>query len=208
VRHLTQAPWPRYNSSLVEYDKSNGYQKIAHIFMSARNPRIGVAAVQRWGRTLPPQCAILDLGCGYGVPISQALINDGFSVYGVDASPAMIAEFRKRFPNAPAECSSVEDSDFFFRTYDAIIAWGLMFLLSPEIQPAIIRKVAAALNPGGKFLFTSPAEPHTWNDSLTERESTSLGLARYREILLGEGLTLLGEDVDEGENFYYLASKV
>lgn len=71
---------------ITDSDKSNGWQSIAEIFMRLRNSGIGSARVREWSRTLPPGSSILDLGCGHGVPISQALIEDGFSVYGVDAS--------------------------------------------------------------------------------------------------------------------------
>lgn len=72
----------------------------------------------------------------------MALIEEGFTVYGVDASAKLIAEFRKRFPDAPAECAAVEDSKFFGRTFDAIVAWGLMFLLPAETQSMVIHKAA------------------------------------------------------------------
>jgi len=191
----------------IPLDKSNGYEQVAEIFMRARNPRIGPATVRKWSKTLPPGTAILDLACGYGVPISQALVEEGFVLYGVDASPRLMAAFRERFPNAPAECAAVEESEFFRRKFDAIVAWGLMFLLEPEAQSAVIRKVGRALHSGGRFLFTSLSKPLTWSDALTGRMSISLGRERYEEILQAEGLRLEGEDVDEGENYYYFVLK-
>ncbi len=161
--------------------------------MRARNPRIGPATVRQWSKTLPRGIAILDLGCGYGVPISQALIDEGFAVWGVDASPSLLAAFRVRFPNAPAECAAAEESEFFRRTFDAIVAWGLMFLLPPEAQTTVIKKAAKALTPGARFLFTSQARPIAWSDSLTGRTSISLGRERYEEILRAEGLRSAGE---------------
>ena len=83
---------------------------------------------------LPDRARVLDLGCGTGVPISQALIDHGFNVYGVDASPSMVAAFRCRFPKIPVECAAVQDSDFFGLTFDRVIAWGLFFLLEAEVQ--------------------------------------------------------------------------
>jgi SAM-dependent methyltransferase len=194
-------------ANTIPQDKSNGYEQIAETFMRARNPRIGPATTRQWSKNLPHGTAILDLGCGYGVPISQALIDEGFAVCGVDASPTLIASFRERFPDAPAECAAAEESDFFRRTFDAIVAWGLMFLLPPETQTTVIKKAARALNSGGRFLFTSLAKPLTWSDSLTGRASISLGRERYEEILRAEGLRLEGEDVDEGENHYYFVLK-
>jgi len=176
--------------------------------MSARNPGIGAAAVREWSQTVPPGSSILDLGCGHGVPVSQVLIVEGFTLYGVDASAKLIAAFRQRFPNAYTECSAVEDSEFFGRTFDGVVAVGLMFLLPAEIQRIVIGKVAKALSPGGKFMFTSPQEPVSWPDALTGHPSVSLGLAGYEQILRAEGLFLVGEGSDEGGNHYFLVSRV
>lgn len=195
------------NTNPIRRDRSNGYEEAVEGFMSARDPRTGVATVREWSRTLAPGASILDVGCGHGVPISQALIEDGFTIYGLDASAKLISAFRKRFPNSPAECSAVENSGFFRRKFDGIVAWGLMFLLPADVQPVVIHKVARALNPGGKFLFTSPQEGVTWRDALTGCESISLGAARYEKILRAEGLVLAAERADPEDNHYYLVSK-
>jgi 2-polyprenyl-3-methyl-5-hydroxy-6-metoxy-1,4-benzoquinol methylase len=191
----------------VEHDKSNGYERMAEHFIAARNHRIGPANVRAWSRTLAPGSRVLELGCGNGIPISQVLIEEGLDLYGVDASVKMINAFRKNFPNAHAEWATVEDSGFFQRKFDAVLAWGLIFLLPPAVQRVIIHKVAAALNAKGRFLFTAPKEIATWRDSITDCESISLGADRYREILLDAGLVLEDEQSDEGENYYYQASK-
>lgn len=168
---------------------------------------IGAATVREWARTLSPGAAILDLGCGHGVPISQVLIEDGFAVHGVDASATMVTAFRDRFPRALAECEAVEDSAFFGRTFEGVLAWGLMFLLSIDAQEVLIRKVARTLNRGGQFLFTAPQQPCTWPDALTGRQSISLGSEVYQRILTAEGLVCVGEQSDEGDNHYYLVLK-
>jgi 2-polyprenyl-3-methyl-5-hydroxy-6-metoxy-1,4-benzoquinol methylase len=188
-------------------DKSNGYEEVAELFMSERDSRTGASTVREWSRTLAPRSSILDLGCGHGVPISQVLIEDGFILYGVDASETLIESFRKRFPNAHAECAAVEDSSFFRRTFDGVLAVGLMFLLHSDVQFQLIRKVAHALNSNGRFLFTSPRERCTWQDILTHRKSVSLGADRYHELLQAEGLVLVCEMSDEGNNHYYSVRK-
>jgi SAM-dependent methyltransferase len=189
-------------------DGSNGYEQFAAEFMSGRTEsRVGAATVRDWSSALPRGAAVLDLGCGCGVPISQVLIEEGFEVYGVDASARMIAAFRERFPNAHAELSAVEDSTFFDRTFDGIVSWGLMFLLRPDTQPALLGKAARALNPGGRFLFTAPSQTATWNDLLTGRLATSLGREAYLRIIAAAGLALDGERDDEGDNHYYLTVK-
>lgn len=127
--------------------------------------------------------------------------------YGVDASPSMIAAFRTRFPGVPAECSAVQDSGFFDRTFDGAVAWGLVFLLSADDQYRLIRKVSRKLKRGGRFLFTSPGQISEWQDILTGGRSVSLGAREYRRALEAEGLLLVGEADDEGDNHYYFAAK-
>ena len=83
-----------------------------------------------------------------------------------------------------------------------------MFLLPPETQKTLIGRVAGAMNSGGRFLFTAPKEACTWLDSMTGQESISLGREAYEQLLSEEGLVLVGEQQDEGENYYYFASKV
>lgn len=74
---------------------------------------------------------MLDLGCGNGVPISQALMDAGFALFGVDASRTLAGEFHRRFPLAMIERTSVEDSTFFPRNFDAIVACGVLFCCRP-----------------------------------------------------------------------------
>jgi SAM-dependent methyltransferase len=160
-----------------------------------------------WSESLPRAATVLDLGCGTGAPIAQALIERGFHVYGVDASPTLVAAFRSRFPSAPVQCAAVEDSDFFVRTFDAVVAWGLFFLLDEDAQRSLIKKIAGALRSGGRLLFTAPSQSCSWLDAMTGRRSISLGYEEYRKALETQGLSLVGTHSDEGENYYYSALK-
>ena len=186
-----------------EGDKSNGYEAAASEFVARRQSRTGVETVRQWARSLPAGASVLDLGCGHGVPISLALIRDGITVYGVDAAPSLVAAFRRRFPDTHVACEAVEESRFFDRTFEGVLAVGLMFLLSPDGQRGLIDRVASALDPGGRFLFTSPAEVCTWEDELTGLRSRSLGADAYRAALSTAGFETAGEHVDEGGNHYY-----
>lgn len=188
-------------------DSSAGYDALAQEFMRRRDRAIGVSTVREWARQLSPGGAVLDLGCGSGAPISEALINDGFEVYGVDAAPAMVAAFHERFPQAQVACEPVEESDFFGRRFDGAVAWGLLFLLAPDTQVTLIHRVATALESGGRFLFTSPEQACSWTDVLTGRRSISLGASLYRTTLLAAGFIVEGEYDDEGGNHYYDSRK-
>ena len=104
---------------------------------------------------------------------------------------------------------SVEDSDFFARTFDGVVAWGLFFLLDAEVQRRLIKKIAGLLQSGGRLLFTAPNESGSFPpDVMTGRPQFSLGYEEYRKALEAEGVSLVGTNRDEGENHYYFAQKM
>ena len=184
-------------------DPSNGYEAAAARFMAARS-RIGVDQVRAWARALPAHATVLDIGCGYGVPVTEALLAEGCRVFAVDASPSMVSAFHGRFPDVPIVCEAAEASSFFGRTYDGIVAWGLMFLLARNAQHHVIASMARALASGGTFLFTAPAQRCTWRDALTGQLSTSLGSRAYGHALGRVGLVVRREFDDDGGNHYYV----
>ena len=194
-------------------DASNGYEGIAAEFLAGRgrasSTAVGAREVRNWARTLPSGATVLDLGCGPGLPITKVLVEEGLNVYGIDGSPSLVNAFRHNFPEIPIACESVQDSLFFNRLFDGVIAWGLIFLLLPEDQRRLIQRVANILVPGGRFLFTSSpeVEPLVWNDAMTGLESRSLGPAEYRKLLSDAGLRVTREYEDIGENHYYDAHK-
>ena len=184
-------------------DRSNGYEGIAAEFVSTRSTTIGVKRVRYWAKALPRGAAVVDLGCGPGLPITKVLVAEGIRVYGVDAAPSLVQAFRRNLPNTPIACEAVQDSKFFDRTFDGVLAWGLMFLLSPEDQRCLIERVADILVPGGRLLFTSPAEIGFGKDVMTGLDSRSLGAEEYRRRLSAVGLSVASEYEDEGQNHYF-----
>jgi SAM-dependent methyltransferase len=209
------------NRTLVEVkmgtateDGSNGYEAVATIYIAGRGSRphvgdsIGAAVVKAWAGAFPSGATVLDLGSGPGEPSTRILQEAGLTTYAVDASPTMVAAFRERFPGVPVERKSVEASEFFNQTFDGVLAWGLLFLLDPAAQALVIEKVAHALNPGGRFLFTAPKEPIEWLDGMTDRQSQSLGAQTYERLLRDAGLTWVADAQDEGENYYYVVEKL
>jgi SAM-dependent methyltransferase len=195
-------------------DSSSGYEAVATIYIAGRGTRsrvgdsIGAAVVNTWAQAFPPGATVLDLGSGPGEPSTRILQAAGLTTYAVDASPTMVAAFRERFPGVPIEHNTVEASAFFDRTFDGVLAWGLVFLLDPAAQALVIAKVARALNPRGRFLFTAPKEPLEWLDGMTGHPSQSLGAQTYARLLRDAGLTWVADAQDEGGNYYYLAEKV
>ena len=203
----------RYMCSATE-DGSNGYEAVAKIYIAGRGTRsrvgdsIGAAVVKRWAAAFPPGASVLDLGSGPGEPSTRILQEAGLTTCAVEASPTMVAAFRERFPDVPIERNTVEASEFFNRTFDGVLAWGLLFLLDPAAQALVVGKVARALEPRGRFLFTAPRQPLVWLDAMTGRRSQSLGAQTYERLLSDAGMKWIASGQDEGDNHYYFAEKV
>lgn len=188
-------------------DPSLGWDAVAEQFMAVRSDA-GAALVRGWARAnLPPSSAIVDVGCGSGMPIGQALVEDGYALHGIDASPTLLAAFRCRFPSAPSACEVAQHSRFFDRSFDAAVSVGLLFLLSADDQRTVLERIARALAPGGRLLFSAPRQNCEWDDLLTGRRSQSLGEAAYARLLDASGLRLIGCCADAHANNYYDAAK-
>jgi len=191
----------------VASDLSNGWDAIADRLIAVRST-VGAEVVRDWARLLPAGGAVVDIGCGAGVPVSATLIDAGLQISGIDASPTLVAAFRQRFPMARVACEAAEESGFFGRKFDGAVAIGLLFLLPAEGQRAVIGRVASALSSGGRFLFSAPRQRCAWTDLLTGRPSRSLGFDRYERILGTAGMRVVATHVDEGENHYIDAERV
>lgn len=191
----------------VHDDRSHGYEAVASDFMASRSREIGVAELRRWARQLRQGAAILDLGCGHGEPVARLLVESGFALYGIDASPTLVAEFQRRWPEAAVRCEDVRTSALYGRKFDGIVAIGLLFLFTAAEQLELLRSMANALLPGGGILVTAPPVACTWHDSLTGQLSRSLGAAAYAECLVAAGLELTGEFDDAGGNHYFEARR-
>ena len=92
-------------------DRSNGYEGVAAEFLAGRgrapSTAIGVGAVRNWARRLPRGAAVIDLGCGTGLPITNTLVSAGMIVLAIDAAPSFVEAFRRNLPEIPVACESV-----------------------------------------------------------------------------------------------------
>ena len=187
-------------------DPSNGYEAIASEFVQARSD-IGSDIVRTWAAKFDQDARILDLGCGHGIPNIPILLTAGLRVSAIDASPSLLASLRTRFPDVETACEPVEQSGFFGRQFDGVLAIGLVFLLSETAQRKLISKASEALRPGGAFLFSAPIETGYWDDVLTKQRSHSLGEDVYRSILTEEGFDQIESLTDQGNSHHYSARK-
>ena len=190
-------------------NSASAYEMHALEFLAARDESlVGAGIVASWARALPVGTDVIEIGCGGGYPVSRTLVEAGLSLWAIEPSPTLLERFRVRFPDIPTECAPALESAYFGRQFGAAIAIGLLFLLEPSEQVALLRRVSEIRLPGGRFLFTAPIETGRWRDTTTGHECRSLGRATYVAALENAGFCVIGTHVDEGKNNHYEARKV
>ena len=158
---------------------------------------------------VPPGGTVLDVGCGTGAPIAAYVLQRGFRVAGVDASPSMIQLCRARFPESEWILQDMRALEL-GRRFDAILAWDSFFHLGMEEQRAMIPCFAAHALPGAPLLFTSgPREGEAIGSYCGEPlYHASLGPAEYTRLLTANGYVVrahVAEDPECGEHTVWLA---
>ena len=158
-----------------------------------------------------PTGAVLDLGCGNGVPIAAWLIGQGCTLTGIDGAPGMIAEAQITFPDQTWITADIRRFETAER-FAGILAWHSLFHLSPEDQRILFARLADLALPGAALMFTSGTVESVSLGEFGGEElyHASLDPAEYRAILdqLGfEVLRHVAEDATSGGATVWLARK-
>ena len=111
------------------------------------------AALERFAEVLPPGGAVLDVGCGSGWPWGSALLNRGFRVTGVDASPRLIAHAAETLPEGEWIVGDMRTFDL-GRAFDGLLVWYSLFHLPPEDQKTALARILAHAAPNAALLMT------------------------------------------------------
>ena len=130
-----------------------GYDRIADHYLASRERQSAgtLAALEGLVRALPPGAAVLDLGCGAAVPVSQSLA-ERFAVTGVDISARQLALARQRVPRAAFIQADMTEVDFAPEAFDAAVSAYAIIHVPREEQPALVGRIHRWLRPGGLFL--------------------------------------------------------
>ena len=109
---------------------------------------------------VPTGSAVLDLGCGNGVPVAHLLVQAGFAVTGVDISPVQIGRAQASLPAAHFVCADMTALDFPAQTFAAITSFYAIIHVPLAEQRALFAKIYHWLQPGGYLTATVGAD--TW----------------------------------------------
>jgi len=113
--------------------------------------------LDRFCALLPAGAAVLDIGCGSGVPIGREIVRRGFELVGVDGTPTMLSLFRRNLPGTAAHLMDMRALSL-DRPFAGLLAWDSFFHLSPEAQRPMFARFQAHAAPGAALMFTSGTE--------------------------------------------------
>jgi len=189
------------------------YDLIADWYRGDRSRSIGVHEALTAVASLARGARILDLGCGNGWPITDALVSAGYRVVGLDSSRGMLERFRLNLPNTPAVRADSRACPFFDGVFDAAVSWGMLFHLEPRDQATTFAAVSRVLKPGSPFLFTAaeihdvPANDPGITGTMNGVTFRYYAVKDYRVLIAAHGFDLVNVHDDPGVSTYYYARK-
>jgi SAM-dependent methyltransferase len=161
-------------------------------------------------RRLPTSAAVLDLGCGCGVPVARFLSGVGHHVTGVDISDVQIERARRLVPSGTFLRADATRLDLSSASFDAVVClYALIHMLLAD-QPDLIARIATWLRPGGRLLATVGHDAWTgvednWLDGPAAMWWSHADASTYRSWIQRAGLTITSEDfVPDGSSGHTL----
>ena len=171
-----------------------GESSFAHSFQIRRERVFELVGNARGGKAL-------DIGCGPGVTV-EVLLQRNFEVFGVDASPEMVRECKRRFGQTPRTHFSVgkiEELKFPAAHFDLILCMGVLEYLEDDARA--LREIARVAKPGGMVILTVPNlwSPYRIWDRAMYRPLYHAASRLYRK-LQGRAMepTMAHKEYDEG----------
>lgn len=116
----------------------------------------GEATYEGWVAELadlvPSGGAVLDLGCGNGVPATRALVDRGFRVVGLDHSITQLARARHLVPGAAFVQADMAAFHAPPASFDAVVSFYALIHVPLVDQRALLSRLVSWLRPGGHLL--------------------------------------------------------
>ncbi len=172
---------------------------------------IGVPEALRAVAALPPGARVLDLGCGNGFPITEALVDARFRLVGLDSSQGMLQRFRVNLPETPVIRGDARACPFGESVFDGAVSWGMLFHWPLADQAAMLASLGRVLKPGAPFVFTAAEMPDLGVDdkgitgTMNDVTFHYYAVADYRTLLDEHGFELLEVYDDPGVSTYFFA---
>ena len=162
-------------------------------------PPLRMAYVEELLERLPEAAAVVELGCGTGLPVGAALAARS-RYHGVDGAAGMIGAARANVPGGSFRHADMRTVEFDEGALNAVVALHSILHVPREEHAAIFAKVRGWLRPGGWFVASLGAR-----DDPGSGEESWLGAgpmfwsgfapAENERLLRAAGFSLVESDV-------------
>jgi SAM-dependent methyltransferase len=159
---------------------------------------------------IPAGSAVLDLGCGSGLPVARDLAAGGYRVVGVDISAVQVRRARELVPRAQFVQADAATVSFSPASFDAVVSLFVLIHLPLNDQPAVLDKVADWLRPGGLLMASTgywawTGTEDNWLGGDARMWWSHADAATYRSWIRAAGLVIEREEfVPEGDGGHAL----
>jgi len=144
----------------------SGYDQMAEEYLATKDPEdpLALGALEDLASLLPSEAAVLDLGCGAGVPVTRWLADRGFAVTGVDVSAKQLELARTNVPEGTFLKADMTEVVFAPESYDAVVAFHSIIHVPRTEHPTLLESVHRWLEPGGALLATMTVADYEGRD--------------------------------------------
>ncbi len=160
-----------------------GYDRIAERYLATKDPQdpLALTALEELASHLSPAAAVLDLGCGAGVPVTRWLVEKGFAVTGVDISDKQLELARRFVPGATFVKSDMSELSLPPGSFGAVVAFHSIIHVPRADHPALLADIYSWLEPGGSFLATLTVTDFEGRDDDWEGWGAPMAWSHYDE---------------------------
>lgn len=151
MSHPVSHPVNETHRRIVE----QGYDLVAERYLATKDAGdpATLSALEGLSDRLSPGAAVLDLGCGAGVPVTRWLAGR-YVVTGVDVSARQLGLARQNAPEATFVKADMTALDFGRESFDAVVAFHSIIHVPRAEHRALLGSIHRWLKPGGYFLAT------------------------------------------------------
>jgi cyclopropane fatty-acyl-phospholipid synthase-like methyltransferase len=201
---------------------ARGYDAVADAYFDNYRkvvPETVSTYVDNFDSQLPPGSAVLELGCGSGIPFTAQLAASHI-VTGIDVSTNQIEKARANVPSAKFQVADMTSVSSPANSFDGIIALYSIIHVPRERHAKLFESISSWLKPGGTFLASLGSE-----DSENWIEEDWFGAEMYwsnfapeftRQLIEKSGLEieidkieeLISPDDGETERHYWVQARM
>jgi SAM-dependent methyltransferase len=180
-----------------------GYDQAAESYARGRDQFSSLPYLDWLRERLRPGAAVLDVGCGAGLPGDRYLVAQGYRVTGIDLSEAQLALARVNVPEAAYAVRDMVELTAGEYAVDAVVSFYAIFHTPREGHAALFRTFHSFLPAGGSLLVTMGASD--WEGIEDGFHSVRMWWSHYdsianRRLIEESGFAILLDEIDRQRN--------